>query len=269
VVAVAVALWQRRWRFAVGAVAATLAGMLVTAAVTRSAQPNFHHLGTMAYLFSKAVANTLNNIFGVIPWANTYATHAPEHYAEAPIWKMALPSWLSVGAIREVGIYRFNGINPAVTVFTMLTAFGVLPGLLLARKARAWRQVLSADTTMVLPVAAVYGALSFMLVPVLGMSLERYVGYAWPAFWIALPLLVQQTQGAARMLLPKWLWCCQAGCSLLLAAFSVPCLQPQWTFGMLVVLVLLLNVLAWRWARAHAGGRMEQDPWVKAATRGC
>jgi hypothetical protein len=61
---------------------------------------------------------------------------------------------------------------------------------------------------------------SFFLTPTMGAATDRLIGYSWPAFWLAVPLLVAGTRDVSRtvvfgVLACSWMVCwlpvlCQA-----------------------------------------------------------
>jgi hypothetical protein len=187
-IVVVIALYRGRWQLAAGTAAASLLGIIIVAGVTSTGPSNIHGLGGIMYLLAKVPADFASNVLGVIPWTDTYAVHFPGKYAGQPLWHMTVPSWFPTGAIREVGVYRFDVARPPTTAVHLLTAFGILPTLVWMVMARG-RAAIFRQPPLAISVAFGYGVAAYALAPMTGVSVGRLVGYAWPAFWIAVPVL--------------------------------------------------------------------------------
>ncbi|KPJ61362.1 MAG: hypothetical protein AMJ46_01265 [Latescibacteria bacterium DG_63] len=70
----------------------------------------------------------------------------------------------------------------------VLTTFGIAP--LLAVKLFRDRRRLIGDERLWLIAAFGYGVSVLLLAPTMGLDTDRKVGFAWPAFWLAVPLLL-------------------------------------------------------------------------------
>ena len=163
---------------AVGVTVATVAGLLVVNLLSGAA--NVHAMGGPVYLAAKFVFNLSRNVAGWELWVPTI------DYCE-PVATWSLPGWVPTGAIDEVGVCGFNPRRPLWLLVAWGGTFGVVPGWLWAR-----RKVVGAAWPMAplwLRAALVYGLVSALLAPAAGTMLPRLVGYAWPAFWLAAPLL--------------------------------------------------------------------------------
>ncbi len=205
---------KREWRFALAGGFAMVCGMIVVHELTKDARPNIHELGGFSYLVMKVVSNSLANFFGVNLWTNTYANMLPHFYPDPPVWKMLVPYELQSGTVREVGIYRFDINIPLRTVLTLFSTFGLLTffSCFLFGKER-WRRLKALPEAFQL--ALIIGLSFFVLAPLTGRSVERLVGYAWPAFWLAIPILVDRDSNHASRLRRGWFWCLHVGISWL------------------------------------------------------
>jgi hypothetical protein len=78
-----------------------------------------------------------------------------------------------------------------------LSEFGLLPLLL---GFLWWRGRKLGTSSVLLRFTLVYGAASLLLAPALGTWFARLVGYAWPIFFVALPLLFDRVPHKATTL---------------------------------------------------------------------
>jgi hypothetical protein len=176
-----VAGWSvMRWRHRVVAVGAAAVGSVVVGRLSAQAQPNVEHLPGAVYLVAKVPWNFLQNVVGIVPWSNVNANHC-----EVPIWSMAL----HYGPVQRVGVCGFSFSQQLVATANMLSGFGLLPllvGLLW------WRHRKWAGRGLLLRFSLLYGTACLVLAPVLGAGFQHLVGYAWPLFLVALPLLFNE-----------------------------------------------------------------------------
>lgn len=163
--------------------AASLLGLAVTSYVTRSSPANVHQMDNLVYLALKIPFNFFQNVFGVKIWLNTFVK------VEPPLFTVELPQWLHLGSVSAVGLCPWLPIFPLTTLFLFLTSFGVAP-LLLRDSLSKFRRRIFAEMPPWFLLLVTYGLISFLITPVLGSSLSRYIGYGWPAFWLAVPALV-------------------------------------------------------------------------------
>jgi len=108
---------------------------------------------------------------------------------EPPLFTVDLPPWLHLGSVSAVGLCPWLPIFPLTTLFLFLTSFGVAPLLLRDSLSKFLRRIF-AEMPPWLLLLVTYGLISFLITPLLGSSLSRYIGYGWPAFWLAVPALV-------------------------------------------------------------------------------
>ncbi len=188
---IAVAWLKSKRKIIIPVAAASLLGLAVTSYVTRSSPANVHQMDNLVYLALKIPFNFFQNVFGVKIWLNTFVK------VEPPLFTVELPKWLHLGSVSAVGLCPWLPIFPLTTLFLFLTSFGVAP-LLLWDSLSKFRRRIFAEMPPWLLLLVTYGLISFLITPLLGSSLSRYIGYGWPAFWLAVPALV-----AKYYLLPK------------------------------------------------------------------
>jgi len=129
----------------------------------------------------------------------------PHFYPDPPVWKMSLPTWLQGGSVQEVGVYRFDLPLPLRTVSALLSTFGLLTVMAWywLRK-EGWSRLKQVPDAF--RMAMIIGLAFFVLAPFSGRSVERLVGYAWPAFWLAVPLLGSLGVVQSEVLKRRWFW---------------------------------------------------------------
>jgi len=177
---IAVAWVKSKRKFIIPVAAASLLGLAVTSYVTRSSPANVHQMDNLVYLALKIPFNFFQNVFGVKIWLNTFVK------VEPPLFTVELPKWLHLGSVSAAGLCPWLPIFPLTTLFLFLTSFGVAP-LLLWDSLSKFRRRIFAETPPWLLLLVTYGLISFLITPLLGSSLSRYIGYGWPAFWLAVP----------------------------------------------------------------------------------
>jgi hypothetical protein len=160
-----------------------LAGIAASKITARHALPNQHNLNDTLYLLGKIPWNASRNIFGITLWSNTLPVLAPVR-----TWNV--PHWVPLGGIHQVGYSKFSWLYPALTLMWLLTSFGL--GSLVAL-CLAWRTPLRRllpPQEPYLCIAAIYGAIMFLMSPMLGATLPRLFDYAWPLFLVYLPAMI-------------------------------------------------------------------------------
>jgi hypothetical protein len=190
VVLVFLGLRARKRGFVAALLVLAAVAMGSTAWLTSQGLPNKHELGSFAFYPLKALYNICFNVLGLVFWTNTNA----ETLGCATLWRVAVPWWLHLGAVREVGFCGLDVEKPLRALRFMMTTFGVLPGvlgyLLLKSPRNAWLRL--KQETLLVQTALLYGLCCFVLAPLIGTWVERYVFYAWPCFWIATPILLSR-----------------------------------------------------------------------------
>lgn len=174
---VAVSLLRRRWTFGFAILVVGLAAMKIDSALVARGLPNNQGIPIVLLDVLKVPYNFAFNVCGLEFWIDTNAaTLGP------PIWTTHVPTWLHLGNIREVGYCGFFWERPARALLTMSTAFGILPLAVIRTAARDWERLLQERFDIL--TALLYGALMFLLTPLVGTSPARYVLYGWPVFWL-------------------------------------------------------------------------------------
>ncbi len=186
------ALARRQRGLALQTAAVTIAGWSLSMVIAGQGQPNIHGANGLIYLVGKVPFNALRNLLGVFLWTDTLAANDPAVFSHAPLFAFAVPSWAPLGAIHRVGLYALVPEYPLTTLQTLATHFGVLPFVVLADTWARWRRrgrSLWADLPLAVQVALAYGLIAYVAGTSLGASVHRLIGYGWPAFWLAAPLL--------------------------------------------------------------------------------
>jgi hypothetical protein len=161
----------------------TLAGMTASKFAARHALANQHNINDTLYIIGKIPWNASRNIFGITLWTNTLPVLPPIR-----IWNV--PHWLPLGGIHQVGYSEFSWVYPMVTSICLLTSFGL--GSLVAI-CLVWRTPLRRLLPRQEPylcIAAIYGAVTFLMSPMLGAALPRLFDYGWPLFLVYLPAMI-------------------------------------------------------------------------------
>jgi hypothetical protein len=163
--------------------AGALAGMVVLKFAAVHALANQHKINDTLYMIGKVPWNASRNIFGITLWTNTLPILPPIR-----IWNV--PQWLPLGGIHQVGFSEFSWLYPMITTICFLTSFGL--GSLVAI-CLVWRMPLRGllpPQEPYLCIAAIYGAVTFVMSPMLGAALSRMFDYGWPLFLVYLPAII-------------------------------------------------------------------------------
>lgn len=163
------------------ALTSTALALLLLHHLTRNALPNHERLPPTLYLLAKLPWNLLKNVLGITPWSNLYPACA------TPRWQTPL----HLSPLQGIGLCGFDVTYPIQSLAAALSAFGLLP-LLLFTLRRSPDSI--PEPTLLLRFALLYGALSFLLAPLLGELFPRLYAYGWPLFLVALPILLSHTQ---------------------------------------------------------------------------
>ena len=211
----AVMAWRDRPRFALALITTMVVGLGASSLL--SGAGNVHGIRGPLYLATKFLFNFSRNVCGWELYVETI------DYCE-PIRTWTLPAWVPSGDVREVGVCGFNPRRPLWLLVAWSGLFGVIPGLLWARRERvraAW-----SETPIGIRAALIFGLIMALVAPMSGSSLERLVGYGWPAFWLATPLLVGSLTGDRRQGIILGILQVTAAWGLLLLAWSAPVSVP-------------------------------------------
>jgi hypothetical protein len=171
-----------RWRDRVVAVVSALAGSVVVSHLAARAQPNLEQLPESVYMLAKVPWNFMNNILGLVPWSNVNS-----EFCAVPTWTMQV----HLGRVHAVGVCGFSPIGWVKISEAVLSDFGLLPLLV---GFLWWRYRKLSTGSVLLRFTLLYGSASLLLAPVLGTWFTRLIGYAWPIFFVALPLLFDRVR---------------------------------------------------------------------------
>ena len=174
------AAWSSlRWRDRIAAVVAAVAGSVVVSRLAAGAQPNVEHLPEAIYMLAKIPWNFLRNVVGVLPWSD-----ANTELCKVPVWSFPF----HFGPVHALGVCGVSFHQQLVAIDVTLGNFGLLPLLLVWLWWRSRRNA-GPKRSLLLRFTLLYGAVSFLLAPVIGAGFLHLVGYAWPLFLVALPQL--------------------------------------------------------------------------------
>ncbi len=229
-------------RYGAALLAAAVIGVLM--GTLWSDAGNTHGIGGVLYLATKSVFNVSRNVFGWELYVDTI------DYCE-PTRTWSLPAWVPSGEVREVGVCGFNPRRPLWLLVAWSGIFGALPGWLWAHRGsvrRAWP-----TAPLWLRAALVYGLVMMFLAPASGTSLDRLTGYAWPAFWLAAPLLTSPIVAERGQKIFLAVVHVATACGVLLIAWAFPVSVPVLSLAAVlgVGMNVMVAVLAGRW---HADG---------------
>jgi hypothetical protein len=168
--------WMR-WRDRIVAVVSAIAGSVLVSHLAVRAQPNFEGLPESIYMLAKVPWNFMRNVLGIIPWSNVNT-----EFCAVPAWTMQV----HFGRLHAIGICGFSLAGWVKISQAVLNDFGLLP---LLAAVFWWRCRKIAIKNVLLRFTLLYGGISLLLAPMLGTWFDRLLGYAWPLFFVALPLL--------------------------------------------------------------------------------
>jgi hypothetical protein len=179
----ALGLYKSKFRWAVAGILVLIIGIVITSWVGRHGLPQEYQMNFLLYLALKIPKNFLYNIFGVLIWTNVY----PD--VGRPYFLIALPAWLPLGKLHTIGLTPFQPLVTLNSVMLLLTTFGVAPSLLVLELVKHGKRIFSEERFW-LQVAIIYGVSSFLIGIAVSYDVMRLIGYAWPAFWLAVPALL-------------------------------------------------------------------------------
>jgi hypothetical protein len=225
--------WRRVPARAVAAGAlAVVSGAWVSRHYGNLGAPAAQGTGTVSYLLGKAGWSFFHNIVGLPLWSNIL----PE--CKSPLGVASIPNGYHLGAIRMVGLCPPSAWGPARVLLAWFGVFGIGPALAIAflrplfslgEASGAAFPARGKDGSVVdgrivaYRFCVIYGLSSFLLAPLLGASTDRLVEYAWPLFFVALPIYVAGCPGVVRgMGRSRAVW--------LLALHLVVCWMAWWAF---------------------------------------
>ncbi|MGA2433899.1 MAG: hypothetical protein ABSG25_01295 [Bryobacteraceae bacterium] len=195
--AIAIALRYKRRGYAIALAATTACGMFVVSAAVSQAIPNKHQLNPVLMYALKVPYNVCYNLLGLVFWTDTNAATT----LCIPARTAAVPAWLHLGAIHTIGFCGFSPSNVFGTAVSYLATFGIGPALAICLFTGK-RRALASHHDETVSVALLYGVLALVAAAVIGNTPERYVLYAWPLFWLAMPTVLVR---AVRLRSRDWL----------------------------------------------------------------
>lgn len=173
-----IAAWKRSgWTEKVVAVVSTVAASALVKHLAARAQPNSEQLSPSLYMLAKVPWNLMNNVLGLAPWSNVN-----KQFCAVPRWSLPL----HLGPVRAIGVCGFSVTGWVFLSEAVFSDFGLLPLLL---GFLWWQGRNISKPNVMLRFSLIYGSASLVLAPLLGTWLTRLIGYAWPIFFVALPLL--------------------------------------------------------------------------------
>ncbi len=191
--AMLIALRCHRRAYAIAVAATTACGMLAVSTAVSQAIPNKHQLNPVLMYALKVPYNFCYNVLGLRFWTDTNAATT----ICAPVHTASVPAWLHLGAIHTIGLCSYSFLNTLGIAAAYLTTFGIGPALaacLFMRKARI--SILHREEAV--STALLYGVLALAAAAVIGNTPERYVLYAWPLFWWAVPFALPRSLSLHR-----------------------------------------------------------------------
>jgi hypothetical protein len=183
VIAAPVLWWLVNRRAALMQLGGSMAGMAASKFAARHALANQHNINDTLYMIGKIPWNLSRNVFGVTLWTNTMPLFQPIR-----VWNV--PRWMHTGGIHQMGYSAFDSIYPLVTSVRVLTSFGLGVCAVICLVWRTPLRRLLPREEPYLCIAAIYGAITFLLAPMLGASLPRLCDYGWPLFLVYLPAVI-------------------------------------------------------------------------------
>ena len=182
-IAVLTLWWLAARRAALLQLAGTAVGIAASKIVARHAYANRHNINDTLYLIGKIPWNLSRNVFGLTLWTNTLRPVTPIR-----VWN--LPHWIPMGGIHQIGYGAYDWSYQISTAVQLLTAFGLGSCIAVFLVWRTpLRKLLPAEKPW-LCVAGIYGAVMFLLAPVLGSAKTRLFDYGWPLFLLYLPAII-------------------------------------------------------------------------------
>lgn len=205
----------------------TVVGLFVSRQFASLGMPNVHHTNEFAFLALKPPFDSLRNFFGIVLVPSEMK--GKPGFTCAPFATVHLPRLLCYGSTRQFGICRPDPSAPLHTFTLWLSLFGIGPAVLWTLFRRNGRRTL-VGCPLWLKLAAIYGLLAFLVAPFVSFWLERDIGYAWPVFWLAVPVLFMgfypaSTPGLIGVLLLENLAACWIPYALSLSSAS------SWAFA--------------------------------------
>jgi len=239
-----VCAFRGRWKEAAGGAVAMVMGALVVSYATSSALPNLHGMNQLTYMALKVPFNFLGNALGINLYSDTLAANNPRLFSEEPLLALDVSGMTLFGNVSSIGIYSFDPVRPLNMLAYLLTLFGVLPVVIVHSIVRYRTAVLKGAPVFV-TIALVYGTGSYLLGTSIGASVDRLLGYGWPAFLIGVPYLLARFYSLDADALKRFLLTSFALAWLPLVVQKTG-LPEGAVSGLVVVIAMVASVFAWR-----------------------
>ena len=250
---------KRAALFSAGMLATTGGGAVLASLLTRS-NTNINHLSQFLFSVIRLPLFLIENLTGFRHWLSTY--QALPEYTHPPMVSFDLPAWLhKISVIKQAGIYEWDPLYPAAFILLLLSAFGTGPTILYF----LWKKTRLRDIrgSLALNAMLLFGGLVFVLAPTFGPPIIRYFVYAWPAFFLVLPVLLKKLWAAGpaemrKLLLVYFLsgWLC---------AFT-PRENGLLLMGIAIAVEIPFHIYTWRRLQA-VFGKTAAAPAVSCASR--
>jgi len=173
-------IYNRRNQLVFTSIAMTL-GLSGVMMLNKFSGSNIWGLSETLYLLFKIPYATLRNLAGINLVTNVVT------FCE-PVWKINLPQSLQFGGINTVGICRWEPEQILSTISFSLIEFGIGPTILMAYFKKCRSSL--ADKDDWLKVAFFYGLIIFLVSYIISIDKARVIGYGWPLYWLAIPVLL-------------------------------------------------------------------------------
>jgi hypothetical protein len=231
---------QLRARGILLAIGASALGMAMVRALSSGVHANREQLSPLAYMAGKVPWNFAANVVAMRPWMPSLT-----NFCAAPRYTFHLPMGLHAGGSSLAGLCGWDAAWQAHTLLLAMCSFGLLP-LLTIYLLRYHRRQLWRDDAFT-RFCVVYGALSFLIAPLLGHTMERLFFYGWPVCLLAVPIAASDVFSNSNL---RGLWIALFAIHFATAWLAIPVdanwdqrtWQTAWT---LLVFVLALNAVAW------------------------
>jgi len=189
IIVIIVALVRRYEMLATTTFIGLLVGLILSATLSARGGANIHHIPDWLYYVLKIPNNIAWNVMGLRFWTNTQIAFNPCK----PIWTVELPRGWPTGSIKTVGYCFFDATIPVRNACTIMGIFGILPVLIMLRPRQFRLLQLIKAGDLIVCVAAVYGSVALFVSILGGNDVARYATYAWPLFFISLPVVYRTT----------------------------------------------------------------------------
>lgn len=222
-------------------VATIIIGILSSIIIASNMQTNIdiHRLPPLAFYFLRLPFWGIRNLTGLQLWVDTYKKLY--FYTHEPLIIFNAPGWLSsISLIKQLGIYDWSFINVNLTLLYIFSIFGTGPTILLYYfKHKNFKINVQ---PVVFNTILFSGCASFILGPFLGLPMPRYYCYAWPVFFLILPILLREINQWDRETFFRLLMCYILSGWLFIL---LPDLKSFFPSFILILIEIILHVYTW------------------------